>query len=77
MEYDFANYLQTADPGQRYLIEKLSGGYINLTVRATKESSNLEHRSRFGHESIILKYAPPYIASIGESAPFSQSRQVS
>jgi hypothetical protein len=80
MEYDFASYLSKFDPSERYSIERLTGGLVNITVRATKEDVNPEalHRERFtGRKSVILKYAPPYVAAVGESAPFSQQRQVS
>lgn len=75
MLFDFASYLLKLDPSQSYTVKQLTGGVVNVTVRAIKTHANA---GRFpDHRTIILKYAPPYIAGIGENAPFSQIRQVS
>jgi hypothetical protein len=75
MLFDFEPFLSAIDPLQRYEIQPLTGGLVNVTVRATKVSG---HSSGLfpAHGSLILKYAPPFVAAIGESAPFSQDRQV-
>ncbi|KAI9884337.1 MAG: hypothetical protein M1823_003876 [Watsoniomyces obsoletus] len=75
--FDFSAYLSTIDPSQEYTIQYLTGGIVNVTVRATKlPSSGNADRGRFpAHDTLILKYAPPYIAGVGETAPFSTFRQ--
>jgi len=91
-DFDFHNYLREIDPAYIYQIDRLTGGVVNVTVRASKTAlaptlgaveqpsgtASLDlSRGRFpGHGTLILKYAPPYIASIGEGAPMSQTRQV-
>jgi hypothetical protein len=75
--FDFTKFLHDLDPCQSYRVEKLTGGHVNLTVRATKQNVESVHAGPFaGHKSLVLKYAPPYIADVGETAPFSQDRQV-
>jgi hypothetical protein len=74
MLFDFKSFLSKIDPSQKYEFQSLTGGLVNLTVRATKVSP-------FGgifpkRNTLILKYAPPFVAALGESAPFSQDRQV-
>ena len=79
VEDHFRQYLATIDPNQTYAIKQLTGGLVNYTVRATKVlADGGDHRlSRFpGHDSIIIKHAPPFIAAIGEAAKFSPFRQV-
>lgn len=61
----FGRAMQSFGPEGTYTVIRLSGGLINETVRAFCH-----------HESFILKYAPPYIAAVGPSAPFGQERQV-
>jgi len=65
-------------PGEQFSISVLTGGLVNVTVRATRTSPALETslESIRNKPSFILKYAPGYIAAIGDSAPFSQFRQV-
>jgi len=36
MTFDFKSYLERLDPAYRYQIDRLTGGVINFTVRATK-----------------------------------------
>jgi hypothetical protein len=81
--FDFSVYLAEIDPSQSYEITHLAGGFVNFTVRATKvqgrgsTSVNAADSGPFkGHESLILKYAPPFMARVGKDAPFSQYRQV-
>ncbi|KAH6705237.1 hypothetical protein BKA61DRAFT_739656 [Leptodontidium sp. MPI-SDFR-AT-0119] len=70
----FGAYLSEIDPSQSYVIEAVTGGLVNWTSRATKLPCSSP--GKFGnHKSLILKYAPPYIAAIGESAKFSPYRQ--
>jgi len=76
--FDFKKYLSNIDPANKYTIRALSGGRVNLTVRAVKTPRVDIDAGRFpGHESIVLKYAPAFIAKDGEGAPFSTYRQVS
>lgn len=76
--FDFKRYLSIIDPANIYRVTILLGGRVNLTVRAVKTQPHKADAGRFpGHESIVLKYALPYIAEDGEGAPFSQFRQVS
>lgn len=77
MLFDFASFLLKLDPSQSYTIKQLTGGVVNVTVRAVKSQATKASAGRFPeHGTMILKYAPPYIAGLGESAPFSQARQV-
>jgi hypothetical protein len=77
MAFDFPAYLTRIDPSQSYNVTKLQGGVVNFTVRASKERLQSNSGGRFPEEeSLILKQAPPYVAGVGESAPFSQFRQV-
>lgn len=77
MLFDFSSYLSKIDPSQSYTIQKLTGGVVNLTVRAIKKPSRTSDEGRFpGHRTLILKYAPPFVAEVGEKAPFSTFRQV-
>ncbi|KAG8747909.1 hypothetical protein FRC10_010528 [Ceratobasidium sp. 414] len=80
LSFDFAPIFASLDPYHTYTATPLSGGLINLTSRITisPNSGTEEHECPFGPVpiSVVAKYAPPYIAAIGESAPFSQFRQV-
>jgi hypothetical protein len=78
VSFDFEKYLSDIDPVNKYTISALAGGRVNVTVRATKTPcANIDTGSFPGHQSIILKYAPAFIAKDGEGAPFSTFRQVS
>jgi hypothetical protein len=77
---DFKAYLQSIDPYSTYEIRSLDGGLINVTARARRLASrSLEEKNSLcsGYDSVILKYAPPFVAKVGESAPFTTHRQVS
>jgi hypothetical protein len=82
---DFNLALQKIDPETNWDIHPLTGGLVNFTIRATlkhdsKQNSISAKSKAFNlspYESLIVKYAAPYVASIGNSAPFSQFRQVS
>ncbi len=85
MAFNFAAFLARIDPLQTYSFEPLTGGLVILTQRVTKTArlassdtgTDSGSRGAFPtHSSLILKYAPPFIAAIGETAPFSQDRQV-
>ena len=78
MLFDFHSYLKTIDPINLYDIQPLTGGIINVTVRATKVTDHdHDDRSKFpGRKSIVLKHATPYIAAVGPNAPFDVFRQV-
>jgi hypothetical protein len=75
MLFDFEYFLSKLDPAQIYEVRPLTGGLVNVTVRAAKVSAHTGGLFP-AHGSLILKYAPPFVAAIGESAPFSQDRQV-
>lgn len=36
MDFDFASYLKELDPEFLYDLEKLTGGVVNVAIRATK-----------------------------------------
>jgi hypothetical protein len=66
---------------------RLSGGLVNVTVRTKRLQPSRGQNdqgirkdissTRFqGHASIIIEYAPPFIAAIGEFAPFSPCRRI-
>ncbi|KAF8847051.1 hypothetical protein BDZ45DRAFT_733845 [Acephala macrosclerotiorum] len=74
MLFDFEPFLSKIDPSQKYEFQSLTGGLVNLTVRATKVSPSGGIFPK--HDTLILKYAPPFVATLGESAPFSQDRQL-
>ena len=75
MSFEFCAFLRELDPSSEYDFQSLSGGLVNLTQRATK-TSPLGAGKFPNQASLILKYAPPFIAALGEEAPFSQKRQV-
>jgi hypothetical protein len=76
--FDFKDFLKSVYPDENFAIEDLVGGLVNRTVRARRLSrSNISSDSVTDvPDSLILKHAPPYIAAVGEDAPFSQERQV-
>ncbi|KAF9779002.1 hypothetical protein BJ322DRAFT_1090915 [Thelephora terrestris] len=55
----------------KWEVTKLSGGLINVTVRAVRRRG--DHKS---WRSAIIKYAPPFVAAVGEDAPCGTFRQV-
>ena len=65
----------TPPDDRRWEVTKLSGGWINITVRAfpRREDDKLGKDPK----SVVIKYAPPFVARIGESVPFGTFRQVS
>ncbi|KAF8679892.1 hypothetical protein RHS04_04120 [Rhizoctonia solani] len=75
---NFTSVFTAFDPYHEYFITPLSGGLVNFTVRVNISDPTEEHECLFGSaRSVVAKYAPAYVASIGESAPFSQYRQAS
>lgn len=52
-----------------YEVVKLTGGLVNVTVRVITGKGNSKR-------TVILKYAPPFIAASLEKTPFGQFRQV-
>ncbi|DAA79707.1 TPA_exp: Uncharacterized protein A8136_0480 [Trichophyton benhamiae CBS 112371] len=82
MSFDFDSYFMQLDPLNSWTVKRLTGGLVNLTVRATKnkyagrENETASQPGQLeGCQSLILKYAPPFVASVGEAAPFDQIRQ--
>ncbi|KAJ1311000.1 hypothetical protein OPQ81_009507 [Rhizoctonia solani] len=77
LTHDFTPALAAIDPYHRYSTSSLSGGLVNFTVRVSISDATEEHKCPFGGaRSAVAKYAPAFVASMGESAPFSQYRQV-
>ncbi|CAE6522207.1 unnamed protein product [Rhizoctonia solani] len=77
LTHDFTPALTAVDSYHEYSASPLSGGLVNLTVRVNISDAKGDHECPFGDaRSVVAKYAPAFIASIGESAPFSQYRQV-
>lgn len=76
--FDFEAYLKPICPGEQFRVTVLTGGLVNITVRAIRTSPTVETSltNLRNESSFIMKYATPYIAALGESAPFSQFRQV-
>ncbi|KXX78558.1 hypothetical protein MMYC01_204521 [Madurella mycetomatis] len=77
MEFNFQAYLSLLYPSTTYHISPLTGGLVNFTVRARRANAGSSSPSlpNSPQTSLILKYAPPYIAAVGASAPFPQARQ--
>ncbi|KAH7344551.1 kinase-like domain-containing protein [Rhizoctonia solani] len=77
LTHDFVPALTALDPYHQYFTSPLSGGMVNSTVRVHISDATEEHECAFGDaRSVVAKYAPAFIASLGEGAPFSQYRQV-
>lgn len=64
------------------LVESLTGGAVNETFRVHIDtvSPSLADLTSWpswctGQDTVILKYAPPFIARIGPEAPFDVRRQ--
>ncbi|KAG8694477.1 hypothetical protein FRC09_009825 [Ceratobasidium sp. 395] len=80
LSFDFVPILTALDPHHTYTTTPLAGGLVNLTSRIiiTPKPDSEQHACLFRQASgsVVAKYAPPYIAAVGESAPFSQFRQV-
>ncbi|KAI1181293.1 kinase-like domain-containing protein [Nemania sp. FL0916] len=72
--FDFQSHLRSIDPASSYHVAKLPGGLVNLTSRASKTTE--KNVGTFPEaSSLVLKYAPPFVAAIGPAAPFSTKRQ--
>lgn len=65
-------YLQSVYPDTTWTFEKLTGGIVNSTLRATRTSSTTTSAPK----SLIIKHARPYVAAIGPDFAFSTERQV-
>ncbi len=75
VSFDFRGYLARHNAGHKYQITKLTGGFVNVTVRATRTNGVSKSDDVSGNETMILKYAPPYVAGRGPDAPMTQWRQ--
>ncbi|KAK2793242.1 hypothetical protein FQN52_001890 [Onygenales sp. PD_12] len=89
MSFKFDAYFRQHAPSETWSIQPLTDGIVNFTVRAVRSRIDPPATSpqdtgpaprgpsgRFSeHESLILKYAPPYVALVGEQAPFDRVRQ--
>lgn len=63
-------YLQDYPQFAAHTVEKLTGGLGNFVYRLRL------HRTFAGHQTLVLKYTPPYGAASGGSFPLDQKRQV-
>ncbi|KAH7147074.1 kinase-like domain-containing protein [Dactylonectria estremocensis] len=66
---NYSKYLASVFPGTAWTVERLSGGLVNTTLRATRTSGECEH------VSLIVKHARPYIEVAGPEWGFSLKRQ--
>ena len=75
MSFNFREYLAGIHPEREYNITKLAGGIVDFTARAVHvvDADSVPDESE--DSSFILKYAPPYVAGRGDTAPMSQDRQ--
>lgn len=64
-------YLEGYPEFASHTVVKLAGGMGNFTYRIHLL------RALADRQTLVLKYAPPYVASWGESFPLDQKRQVS
>ena len=82
--FDFESFLEGGDlddvfgitpgstsEGGKWEIAKLSGGLINVTVRVLPP-----HDDDKKPRSVVIKYAPPFMAAMGQDVPFGTFRQV-
>lgn len=77
MLFDSIGYLGRLDPSQQYIIDILTGGMMNVTLRATKTTPTPLSKGRFpNQQSLVMKYAPPFVAGVGEKLPITTFRQV-
>jgi len=77
--FDFKAYLQSIDPYSTYEIRSLDGGLINVTARARRlASKSLEEKNSLcsGYDSVILKYAPPFVAKVGKQGSYTAMREL-
>lgn len=76
MLFDALGYFSRINPTEGYTVAVLTGGMMNITLRATKIKS--ASGGRFPNQrNLILKYAPPFAAGVGEKLPITTFRQVS
>ncbi|TQV90820.1 hypothetical protein V2A60_002502 [Cordyceps javanica] len=66
---NYCRYLQSVYPGTTWETERLTGGVVNSTHRATKLSGTA------GPATLVLKHAHPYVESAGPGLQFSTQRQ--
>ena len=71
MEVNYPAYLQSIYPDTAWTVQKLTGGIVNSTLRATKTAG-----PDYAPKSVVLKHARPYIQSAGPGFAFSTKRQV-
>lgn len=76
MLFDFLDYLGRIDPLQKYSVQTLTGGIINVTIRATK-TGTLAEGFFPKRQTLVMKYCPPFVAGRGKSVPITAYRQVS
>lgn len=72
--FDVCAYLEQFGiiPG---LAESLTGGAVNETFRVQIDRTTSLPPCCRGQDTVILKYAPPFISRIGPEAPFDVRRQ--
>ncbi len=67
MLFDFSPFLAKIDPFQKYEFQTLTGGLVNLTVRAKKFSPSSRIFPK--QNTLILKYAPRLLLRLGSPLP--------
>lgn len=67
---------QIPTPGRgKWEIERLSGGLVNVAVRASIR--DYDELGGPDPKNVVIKYAPPFVAAMGKGAPFGTFRQAS
>lgn len=74
-DYPYTPTQNLASGGSGWEVTKLNGGSINVTVRVSPRRGDDKHWRN--PRSAVIKYAPPFVAAMGEDAPFGTFRQVS
>jgi hypothetical protein len=69
-EANYQAYLESVFPNTTWELERLTGGLVNATSRATRTSGTCVYNS------LIIKHARPYIECAGPEWGFSTERQV-
>lgn len=71
MDANYPAYLQSIYPDTTWTVQKLTGGIVNSTLRASRIAG-----PDVAPKSVVLKHARPYIQSAGPGFSFSTKRQV-
>ena len=68
--------ISTSDGGE-WVVTKLRGGLVNIVVRVASLRGDHDDDLEGYPTSVIIKYAPHFVAAMGKDAPFGTFRQVS